>query len=423
MPDPEPRSGAATLRPGDEVDIVADRLVYGGECRALLPGGDVVLAAGAIPGEPCRIRLARRSKGVWFGSVVGVAEPSPLRRTPPCRFAGRCGGCQLQHIEDSVQLPMKRQVVLDLLRHEKVPLPDDIRDHPASNPFGYRRRGEFHVLREAGTTSLGFNEHRRWTQVAIDDCLIHHADIRSSLPQMRELAELSPGMRSIHVTAGDEELLIRGKPESSWNEEAADRLATAPGGRPWSVSGTTLSWRGHVFRVTPETFLQVNLTMMDVLYQTVLDDVAVTEGRVLDAYAGIGVLATEIASQGREVMLVESNAASVALGRLAASMNGVEDRIEFLLAPLEDASLAFGSFGLVLLDPPRAGCDASVTTRLALDPAPRVTYVSCNPSTLARDLRVLVRLGPYDLVRLDCVDMFPQTYHVETVAHLARKPG
>ncbi|HEY6379707.1 MAG TPA: class I SAM-dependent RNA methyltransferase, partial [Candidatus Dormibacteraeota bacterium] len=196
----------------------------------------------------------------------------------------------------------------------------------------------------------------------------------------------------------------------------------------WAVEGTTLGWRGHRYRVTPRSFIQVNQAQMDVLYQCVLDGLGdITGTRVVDAYAGIGVLSVELAARvgaGGAVVCVEEVPAAARLGLLNAQLNGVEGvmrydarRVEVALPELAVA----GSIDALVVDPPRAGCAGSVTGWLALRGPRRVAYVSCDPATLARDLHILVASGPYVVERLDLVDMFPQTHHIECVALLRRQ--
>ncbi len=166
---------------------------------------------------------------------------------------------------------------------------------------------------------------------------------------------------------------------------------------------------------------------MDVLYECVVDALGGHEGlRVIDAYAGIGVLACHLAVDAREVVCIESNRGAAQLGVLNARVNDVADRMHYVHSPVEEAlpMVAAGDMAdRVILDPPRAGCAGRVTGWLALAGPGRVVYVSCDPATLARDLHVLVASGPYRVDAIDIVDMFPQTYHVESVVTLVRDDG
>jgi 23S rRNA (uracil1939-C5)-methyltransferase len=232
----------------------------------------------------------------------------------------------------------------------------------------------------------------------------------------------------LHLTVGDggRELLVRPKPRDALDVSAVDEAARAlPDSLHWSVDSTTLEWRGHLFRVMPESFVQVNQEQVDVLYGAALDALGDAHGmRVVDGYAGIGVLSTAIAETAAEVVCIEENPVAVHMGRLNARMNGIEDRLRYVCAPVERALAdvaAEAPLDAVVLDPPRAGCEGGVTGWLALGGPPRIVYVSCDPATLARDLHVLATSGPYAVASLDIVDMFPQTHHVECVVGLRRQ--
>jgi 23S rRNA (uracil1939-C5)-methyltransferase len=191
-----------------------------------------------------------------------------------------------------------------------------------------------------------------------------------------------------------------------------------------AVEATTLRWRGHIFRVTPDAFMQVNWTQMDTLYRCAIENLGEVKGaRIVDAYAGIGVLPVHLASLGAALTCIESNIDAARLGVLNATLNDLGDAVHYVPRTAEDALpevAGGGTASAVILDPPRAGCAAGVTGWLALAGPPRVVYISCDPATLARDLHVLVSSGPYAVERLDVVDMFPQTYHVESVVALRR---
>jgi len=407
-------------------------MVHGGACIARTDAGDTVFVDGAIPGELCLVELKHRRKKLWFAAVIEVLEASPHRVEPPCPYVPECGGCQLQHIAAAHQLALKRDIVLDAMRRQKVATPEP-RVHGMDDPWRYRWRGEFHVVpgvhgvRDAG---LGFNRARSWTAVAVDDCLIHHDTVSRSLPALREAVRAggSDRLTVLHVTVGDEgrELLVRAKPRAALDASAVDVAAQGlPDGVHWNTDSTTLHWRGHMFRVMPESFIQVNQAQAGVLYGAALDALGdVRDQRVVDGYAGIGVLSTGIAESAREVVCIEENPVAVHMGRLNARVNGVEERLRYVCAPVEKALAevaAEAPLDAVVLDPPRAGCEGGVTGWLALAGPPRVVYVSCDPATLARDLHVLATSGPYTVDRVDVVDMFPQTHHVECVVGLSRR--
>jgi 23S rRNA (uracil1939-C5)-methyltransferase len=406
-------------------------MVHGGACIARTDAGDVVFVDGAIPGELCEVELRHRRRKLWYGTVVAVLEASPHRAVPPCPYVPECGGCQLQHIAYAHQLTLKRDIVLDAMRRQRVEVPE-ITVHGMADPWRYRWRGEFHVVggghgvQDAG---LGFNRARSWTAVAVDDCLIHHHTVSRSLPALRQAVRSggSDKLTVLHLTVGDDgrELLLRAKPRGALDGRAIDEAAASlPPEVRWNTDSTTLHWRGHLFRVVPESFIQVNQAQVGVLYGAALDALGdVRSRRVVDGYAGIGVLSTAIAETAAEVVCIEENPVAVHMGRLNARVNGVEERLRYVCAPVEKALAdlaAEAPLDAVVLDPPRAGCEGGVTGWLALAGPPRIVYVSCDPATLARDLHVLATSGPYSVTSLDVVDMFPQTHHVESVVGLQR---
>lgn len=402
-------------------------MVHGALCLATLEDGAKLFIEGGIPGEDVEVELLFTKKRSWFGRVSKVLSASEHRVDAPCKYYGDCGGCQLQHVNYQQQLGLKKEIVADALQRQRVTFPE-IGVHGMEDPWRYRRRGEFHVIAgDAGMqdAQLGFNRQRSWKPIAVDDCLIHHRTITDSIKPLRTLigAGAKPDLSTLHLTVGDggRELLISPKPKGSINPDALD-AASGSQNFNWSTSETSLTWRGRKFEVTPQSFIQVNQTELDTLYSLVLAGLG-TYDLIVDAYAGIGMLATVLAEQAQTVICIENNPAAVAMGRLNADLNGVGDRIEWIQDKVETA-LAAAVSGMacdaIVLDPPRAGCESNVTAFLALAGPPKIVYVSCEPSTLARDLRVLSASGPYYIESVDVVDMFPQTHHVETVVVMGR---
>jgi 23S rRNA (uracil1939-C5)-methyltransferase len=404
-------------------------MVHGAVCLARLEDGTALLVDGAIPGEAVEAELHHRKGRLWFARVVTVVHASPHRVEAPCPYYGECGGCQLQHVAYEHQLALKTEIVADAMRREKVVVPATIPVHGLSDPWRYRWRGEFHVVPGAKGTSdaaLGFNRLRSWRPVAVDDCLIHHPRITGALPALRALVRghARPGLTALHLTAGEngDELLLRARPQDALPMDAVDAQARAANQR-WSTSYTTLHWRGHAFRVSPDTFIQVNWAAIETLYGAALRGLGDVAGqRVIDAYAGIGVLACELAVGGATVVCIESNRSSAQLGVLNTQMNGCMSEVTYLAEAVEEALPAAAvDADAVVLDPPRAGCDPRVTGWLALAGPATLVYVSCDPATLARDLRILTVSGPYRVSSFELVDIFAQTAHVESVVTLRRQ--
>ncbi len=407
-------------------------MVHGGVCLAHLDGGTTLFVDGGIPGERAQVELSYRKRTVWFGKVVGVDQPSSHRVAAPCPYVGTCGGCQLQHVSYEHHLELKRGIVEDAMRRQHVPLPDEIYVHGMEDPWRYRWRGEFHVVpgpNGAKDAGLGFNRVRSWRPVAVDDCLIHHRTISAALPSLLEAVHRGGDDRltSLHLTVGEggDELMVRAKPQKMLDGDAVDSVAMEHGLR-WLRDSTTLHWRGFSYRVTPDTFIQVNWSSLDTLYGIVLDRLGDVSGkRIVDGYAGIGVVSCVIARHAAEVICIENNPASCRMGMLNARLNEVDDRLRYVVAPVEEALpgvFAGSKVDALVLDPARAGCESEVCGFLALAGPKQIVYVSCDPATLARDLRVLVSSWPYIIETMDIVDIFPHTHHVECVVALRRIP-
>jgi 23S rRNA (uracil1939-C5)-methyltransferase len=419
-------------------------MVHGGACLARPerdPQAPAILVDGAIPGELVDVEITGRRRGVTRGRVVDVVEASGDRVEAPCPYYGECGGCDLQHVAYERQLALKRDVVIDSMHRQRVEVPaGEVRVHGMRDPWRYRWRGEFHVVRErpgGGVTGdpgrgrvigLGFNRARSWTPIAVTDCLIHHDAIAGSLDELAELVRdaATPDLTALHLTVGEDgsELLVAPRPHAALAPAALDAAAVehSSSDARWVSAGTTLHWEDLAARVEPQSFIQVNQEQMGVLYERALQALGDVRGaEVVDAYAGIGMLSAAIARAGARVLCIEENRAAARLGVLNARLNGVAERVHYIPRRVEDALADVGAVDAIVLDPPRAGCGGSVTGWLALVGPPRVVYVSCDPATLARDLHVLVASGPYVLESLELVDMFPQTHHIECVAALRRE--
>jgi len=403
-------------------------MVHGAVCLGRLDDGTSLFIDGALPDERVEVELHHRKGGVWFAHAVAVAGPSPHRVPAPCPYYGECGGCQLQHVDYSHQLALKEEIVRDAMRRQHVVLPGEITVHGMDDPWRYRWRGEFHVIpggRGMADAQLGFNRMRSWKPVAVDDCLIHHHRITDSLAALRSLVRDAgtPELTALHLTVGEDgdELLLRPRPTRAIDAAAVDAQARAAEAR-WSTSSTTLRWRGLDFRVFPDTFIQVNWGQLETLYSCAWRGLGEVAGStIVDAYAGIGVLACELAKAGASVICIESNRDSARFGVLNTELNDCLGRVRYIAEAVEDSLPAAGlGADAVLLDPPRAGCDPRVTAWLALAGPATIVYVSCDPATLARDLRLLSVSGPYRIEGLELVDMFPQTHHIECVVTLRR---
>ncbi len=391
-------------------------------------GGKVWLVSYALPGEVVEAEPRGRQGGVAVAAATRVLEGSPHRVAAPCPYFGACGGCQLQHAAYEHQLELKRQVVDEAWTRAGLRLPADTPVLGMADPWRYRIRGEFEAVAGPEGWRFGFHRMRSHSVMAIDSCVIHDERIERALPAFGQAAdELGiKGLQNLLLTVEPQgpgllwRLRFHGR-EPRWpRDDYARRVAELLPDQVLLDDAMTLELWGMTFRVRSGTFVQTNYRQMLVLYRTALDMLAAQEkDRVLDLYAGIGTISVAAARDAGGVAAIEENPHAVQLGRLNARINGA--RVEYMGGRVEGAlrEIRLGRFTAAILDPPRAGCEPAAIAeliRLGLD---RLVYVSCEPSSHARDLAALVR-GGYRVRRAAIVDMFPQTYHIESVALLER---
>ena len=391
--------------------------------------GKVWLVNYALPGEVVEAEPRGRQGGVAVADATRVIEASPHRVTAPCPYFGQCGGCQLQHAAYAHQLELKRQVVEEAWSRAGLRLPPDTAVLGMDDPWRYRIRGEFEALASAGGWRFGFHRMRSHSVLSIDSCLIHDRRIESALPAFAQAAnELElKGLQNLLLTVEPTghgllwRLRFHGR-EPKWpRDEFAHRVAELLPEAVLLDDAMSLEFWDMTFRVRSDTFVQTNYQQMLVLYSTALSMLAAQPGdRILDLYAGIGTISVAAARDSAGVTAIEENPHAVQLGRLNARINSA--RVEYLPGKVETElrGVRLGQHQAVILDPPRAGCEPAALAELIRLGAERLVYVSCEPSTHARDLVGLVR-GGYRVRRAAIVDMFPQTYHIESVALLERK--
>jgi 23S rRNA (uracil1939-C5)-methyltransferase len=407
---------------------------------ARTPEGQVVFVDDALPGERVAATVERRKRRYLQARVAKVLEPSRARVVPPCPYVPECGGCQWQHATYTAQLEMKAQVLAETLRRAGVDAPRAA-VAGCDDPFRYRTRGEFHVIPPALGTGhrLGFNRRRSYDRVAVDDCLIHHPTITDALAGIcRALDVAGAGAaRALRLTAHPSRRELLWRPVGGAAPDGLqDALVAALDGYLVHQDSISLEYDGAaidgragppiVFRVDSETFLQVNHTQAHRLYGTALEYLGPSPGRLVEGYAGFGAMSILAATRPDAttrptwIALVEEARPAAVMARLHLRLHEVSDavvlpgRVEDRLTQLEPEEV-----DSVIVDPPRAGCAPPVLDELArLSPA-RIVYVSCDPATLGRDLASLAGDG-YRPVAQTLVDMFPQTYHIETVTLLQK---
>ncbi|MGD0365193.1 MAG: class I SAM-dependent RNA methyltransferase [Bryobacteraceae bacterium] len=387
-----------------------EKLVYGGEGLGRLEGR-AVLAPFVLPGERVRVRGVAEKPGMLRARLLEVLAAAPERVAPPCPYFSRCGGCHYQHAPYETQLALKRGILQDQLRRiGKIPAPEIA--VVAGEPWAYRNRVQLHIAKGA----LGYLEAQSHKICPIAQCPIASPAINAAIAVLREMLGDSRWPRFLRVIE-----LFTNETEIQLNvletehpvarrffDWCAERI-------PGLVSGALdYPAAGHTWRVSHGSFFQVNRFLIDKLVETALDG---AEGQsALDLYAGVGLFSLAMAGRFASVTAVESGARAAGDLRANAERAGVSLRVEQTDAEVWLEQLQTAP-GFVLLDPPRAGIGKHMVARLAQLRPPKLALISCDPATLARDLAGLIAAG-YRIGRLTLVDLFPQTYHLETVAHL-----
>lgn len=438
------------LQPGQQMSVTIDRLVFQGDGLGRLPDGRVIFVPLTAPGDEVTIRVVEDRGHFVRGAVVDVRTASPLRVDPPCRHFGTCGGCQWQHVGSPAQLDWKRRILEELLirvgKLEGVPV-EPVIDPGA--PWEYRGRAQFKVIGGA-RPCIGYHQRETNRVVDIDRCplldprlnaLLHairrmkHPSFFSLFQRLREAwMALGTGTGEILLS-----LFARAQDRGALRLAFHTLQATVPGLKGIALlegdprQGPRLvDWAGSEvmheqvddarFRIGGTAFFQVSGLAAGRLTSLILDAAKLTGvERVLELYCGAGTFTVPLTRRAREVVGIETNPAAAADGEANLRENGcptgriVQGQVEQLLPSLAGEK----RWDLVVLDPPRQGCSRAVIERLAKMRVPRIVYVSCDPSTLARDLGLFAAAG-HRCAQIRPIDLFPQTFHLEAVATLER---
>lgn len=382
----------------DEIELRIEKLVAGGDGLGRYRGVPLFVPRSA-PGDLARVRVVERHPDYGRAELVEVLEPSAERRPPPCRHFGVCGGCDLQHIRDEAQVRFKVEAALETLRRlAGLEPPADVRVL-AGDAWAYRLRAQLHTAEsEAGGLEVGYRMRRSHDLVPIRECPI-------LAPELERLAlSLSgtlprPAPRRLDLAVG-----------SDGATTCAPVVEALPRG---DVRVEVGPWR---FELDARCFFQGHRTLLPALLEAVVGEG--TGGTAYDLYCGVGLFTIPLAAAYERVVGVEGDRIAARYARRNARRNGVggvtvETRaVESWIERLPEGAEQ------VVVDPPRQGLARRVRETLARRAPRRLTYVSCHAATLARDLRDL--LGSYRVERLALVDLFPQTGHLEVIAHLAR---
>lgn len=424
---------------GDLHEIHLSDLAYSADAVGHIDGIVTFVHRGA-PGETAKVEITQVKKRHLRARINEILSPSSDRRPPPCSyFSTGCGGCQWQHINLDSQLDAKTRVFIEALNRigGLSSLPDVTR-HPAPQPLAYRNHIRLTVTAVRPQVEFGFKQEESHDVVPIDRCEIALPTINSALPQV---ANLIKNLRCFRVdeltlrtsaTTGKIMVILVFPKRYKPSLKLADKdLANYPAihsvyvqsgerGKPtWVAGKQTLSetTSGLCFEIGPETFFQNNLAGLGQLVEIVRHHVQANPPTVaIDAHCGVGAFTLPVAQNAKATFGLDLQAEAVTLATRNAKTNGITNA-NFRVGHL--AKLGSVKADLIVLDPPRNGCwreDLEAIERIAPQ---HILYISCNPTTLARDLSKL--RASYEIASLDLVDLFPMTYHFETVVGLRRR--
>jgi 23S rRNA (uracil1939-C5)-methyltransferase len=410
------------MKPLKSDAVTLDKHSYGGESFGRLPDKRAVFVPFTLPGERVRIQLVEEKKGYARGTLMKVLETSPDRIEPRCPHFTHCGGCHYQHIPYEAQLQAKNEILRDqLLRIGKLDDPPIQPIVPSHTPWNYRNHIRFHLTPDG---KIGFQAPRSHEIIPIQECHLPEDAINEIWPLLD--MEPIPGLErlSLRCAAAEDLLLILESSAPEPVELSVDLpisvVHTGPGGV------LVLAGDDHIvievadrpFQVSARSFFQVNTRMAELMVQHILENLNLPEKAILvDAYCGVGLFSAFLAPLVEQVIGIESSASAcddyVANLDEFDNVTLYEASVGEILPVLEDVP------DIIIVDPPRAGLDRHVMDGLLTSRPEIITYISCDPATLSRDARRLVN-GGYQLTQITPFDLFPQTYHIESISFWER---
>ncbi|HZM52921.1 MAG TPA: class I SAM-dependent RNA methyltransferase [Vicinamibacteria bacterium] len=431
------------LRRDQRIEVTVERAVYRGQGLARHEG-QVVFVPRGLPGDVLRVRVASVTPGYVKAEIEEVVTAGPGRSDARCPYFAQCGGCAYQHLDPAAQAALKESVLRDALRRAGTAWEGPIVVRP-SPPEGWRTRATLHVEQGRDGVRLGFHREASHDVVDIERCLQLSAPMMAGARGLRDALAARPGLaravRDVELAESFDGRRLVASLETTLDPKEASGAASLGDAVP-SLTGLGLvagegrrrrflllrgdahvdaTVHGLHLRAHVQSFFQANRFLVDALVQEVLDRTP-AGGSVLDLYAGVGLFALPLGRRAEEVRGLElspnavedarANAAAAGLSHVRIHSGDVREMAE--LPPRPDER--------IVLDPPRTGAGADVVRMVAARKPSSVVYVSCDPPTLGRDLKVFAAEG-YAPDSIAAFDLFPDTFHVETVVHLAPRRG
>ncbi|MFO1442402.1 23S rRNA (uracil(1939)-C(5))-methyltransferase RlmD [Bacillus sp. Bva_UNVM-123] len=450
------------VQKNDYIDVIVEDLTHDGAGVAKVDGYPLFVP-NTLPGEKAKIKVIKVNKGYGFGKLIEIYEESPYRVKPSCLIYKECGGCQLQHVSYEGQLKAKEKQVRDVL--ERIGKLGNVKVHPVlgmQNPWRYRNKAQVPIGEQEGGLIGGFYQQRSHQIINMKECIIQQEkndevvqtviDICSrygvhAYNEGKNKGDLRHIMARYGLVTGEVMVVLvtRTADLPHKNKMIEDIISQIQGVKsivqninPKKTNvifgeETKLLWGEEViydfigdikFAISARSFYQVNPEQTKVLYEKALEYANLTgEENVIDAYCGIGTISLFLAKKAKKVFGVEIVPEAIEDAKRNAELNSISNA-EFAVGEAEVVIPRWFEEGnaadVLVVDPPRKGCDEALLQTIIDMKPKKVVYVSCNPGTLARDLRILED-GGYKTVEVQPVDMFPQTMHVECVSQLVLK--
>lgn len=412
---PLSENGSVQKSEGPALDLTlpVEKLVYGGAGLSRHEGR-VVLTPFVLPGETVHLAVDKERKDVLNGRVLEVLDKSAVRTTPQCSVFARCGGCHYQHAQYPAQIEVKKDVLREVLqRIGKLNAPDSI-EAITGEPWGYRNRIQLHIDGQ----KVGYREPGSHRVIDTSECPVASPKLNESLRALRRMVRnhrFPRFVRSIEFFTNERDVQVNvqetmagqrvARPFFDWLEQELPGAATGP---------IEYAANGNQYRVHYKSFFQVNRFLVGALTKAAIGEA--TGETALELYAGVGLFSLSLADRFANVDAVES--VKHAVEDAEANAKRARKKIGHFRATTEEFLAGVKSApDFVLADPPRAGLGADAVKELVRLKPPKIGIVSCDPSTLARDLKGLCEAG-YNIASMTLVDLFPHTYHLETVTQL-----
>ncbi|HJR08599.1 MAG TPA: class I SAM-dependent RNA methyltransferase [Pyrinomonadaceae bacterium] len=403
----ETSGDAGTHVAGATLEVEIERIVPGGAGLAHAEGRTLFVPLTA-PGDRVRVRVERVRGKVAFASLLEVVTPAPARVEPLCPYFGRCGGCDFQQLTYEAQLEAKVEIIRDCLRRiARITPPDEIPITPSPDIWRYRSRARWQ--HDAVRQFLGYYELASHRVCDVIECPVILPEVQAKLTHLRATLgegafEATDELEEFQAVAGDDGVSLLPPLEESDARERFRRIA------------------GERYRFNADCFFQINHALLEPLVEEALKGTQSGGETAIDLYCGVGLFTLPLARRFARVTGVEGNASATAFARLNladAELSNAEIKTARVGEWLAHNAAHLAPVDFLLLDPPRAGAEAETIAGILAAAPQRIAYVSCDPATLARDLRALLDAG-FALDTIKAFDMFPQTHHVETVVHLTR---